>query len=121
MELDLTGLQVRTAGVGAADFSLSAAQAEPDAHVGREFIVGSRNTLRASIVDSHGSGMRANRYVTHAGPVNPGNLGEENRIEFSGDVAEFLRLNGAIEPIPCAEYFLGEHAALTRLVPPTRR
>jgi hypothetical protein len=99
---------VRSDGAGAADFSLYGAVAEPDPDHGREFVAGERNTLRVSIARSHGSGPRDNEYATDLGPVDTGNRGEGNRIEFVGSEAEFSRSNEAIEPAPPADYFIGE-------------
>ena len=111
VELDLTDLHIRTEGIGAADFSLFAALAEPDAQLGREFAIGDRNTLRARIVESHGSGQRANEYATHFGPLNAINFGSRNRIEFVGDLATFRTSNDHIEPEPSAQYFIGNAPA----------
>jgi hypothetical protein len=111
VELDLTDLHIRTEGIGAADFSLYAAIAEPDAQLGREFAIGDRNTLRTRIVESHGSGERANEYATHFGPLKSTNFGPQNRIEFVGDADAFTTSNDHIEPAPSAQYFIGHSPA----------
>jgi hypothetical protein len=108
LELDLTGLQIRSEGAGAADVVLYAALSEQDAVAGREFPSGDRNVLRMKIAGATGSGERANIYAADFGPVLPANLGTGNRIEIVGDPAEFARSNTGLEPLPPPEYFVGK-------------
>lgn len=104
LDLDLTGLHVRTDGAGAADLKVYGALSEQP-NGSRDFPAGDRNTLRLRLVDGNGSGVRANAYAAESGPVSPGALGVGNTIEIIGTAAQFARSNTGFEPPPPPEYF----------------
>jgi hypothetical protein len=108
-ELQVRGLVTRTTGTDAADFVLHAARtgfegSTPD----REFVPGDRNVLTANVLDSSGSGLRANQYLPVFGPLLPENFGEGNRLAFLGTRARFDESNDGIDPPPDADLFTGD-------------
>jgi hypothetical protein len=105
-ELQLRGLVIRTTGTDAADFVLHAARTEGQPPE-REFVPGDRNLLTADLLDSSGSGLRANQYAHVWGPVLPENFGEGNRLQFLGTRALFDEHNDGIDPAPAADFFTG--------------
>ena len=111
IDLDLHGLTIRSLGPGAADLSLQAVLAEPDAATGsREYKVGDRNVLRATLRNVRGS-AGTSVFAVATGPSRAENLGVGNRLQVAGDQAEFMRFNPAYRPVPDAAYF--EHPRTT--------
>ena len=105
VDLELHGLTIRSVGPGAADLSLQAVLAEPDAATGsREYKVGDRNVLRATLRNVRGS-AGTSVFAVATGPSRAENLGVGNRLQVAGDQAEFVRFNPAYRPVPDAAYF----------------
>ena len=106
VDLHLQDLSIRSIrSTGAAGVSLQAVLAEPDPGMGREFKVGDRNVLRATMRNVSGNGLAKNVFAVATGPVHEENLGVGNRLEIAGDPLEFARFNTDFGPLPDALYF----------------
>ena len=104
-QLRLRRLTIETCGEGAADLQLSGARLEARAAGNAALSPGDRNRLLVQIVDSVGSGTRANRYLSIDTPAALVEQSIGNQLRFDGSASQFRNRNSGFDPLPAPALF----------------
>jgi hypothetical protein len=106
IDLELIGTNISTSscsGAPSVDFRMAGALV-----TNQSLAPGDGNTVHAVMRGVTGSGARANVYANVLGPAGPlasQYEGTGNRLEFTGNLHAFARVNREIDPAPGSEFF----------------